>query len=478
MKPKTFALASLMFLALTLSMFNLLTETVKGQGQEADYWAVILCAAELYGGVKGGPGDAAYAYHVLSTHYAFNDIYYLHYNTNISEVDAYANSTNFRWAITNWLVNKSDSNDIIFIYVIAHGGGIAHRPGDIPYWGDNLTFYKGEYDENWDESYNSLYEIQEEHVINDTFPYAPVDVNGDGYIKSWVNIDEVLFFYNPNDYMTDDELASDLDTLNGKYETLIFATQQCMGGGLIDDLSGPNRIIMTAVDETHVAFGDEEADGEPFDQLSDWSGAFFDALHGEDTSYNVGTDELVHEGEQVDADYNDDGHVSMLEVFNYTSLQTVFVQGYPQTEWLDDNGDRLPTYVNETDYGSDCDTGTLAAATWFPRKNYNLTVETRLTSEAEVQGVSVWIDGNLTEGSPVINYSVTAEGHNIQVQSPIYWQGHTYYFAYWDDGHGGNPIHIHVEEDKTITAYYSQSPTGCPFVYAWNGTHYVIATTY
>ena len=38
-------------------MTNMLTETVVGQTQEADYWAVILCAAEIYGGTKGGPGD-------------------------------------------------------------------------------------------------------------------------------------------------------------------------------------------------------------------------------------------------------------------------------------------------------------------------------------------------------------------------------------------------------------------------------------
>lgn len=153
MKAKTFVLMALMVFALTLSMFySLPVETVKGQTNEVECWAVILCAAKIHGGTLGGPGDAAYAYHVLSTHYAFNDIYYLHYDTNISEVDAYANSTNFRWAITNWLANRSDSNDIILIYVIAHGGGIAHRPPDgIPLWGDNLTLYCGQYDENLDE---------------------------------------------------------------------------------------------------------------------------------------------------------------------------------------------------------------------------------------------------------------------------------------------------------------------------------------
>lgn len=264
-----------------------------------------------------------------------------------------------------------------------------------------------------------------------------VDVNGDGYIKGWVGIDEVLKFYDPGDNMTDDELASDLDTLNGKYKTLIFATQQCMGGGLIDDISGPNRIIMTAIDETHLAIADMDGDA-----LSEWSAAFFDALHGEDTSYNVGAGKLIHEGNPVDADYNDDGHVSMLEVFNYTSSHTPSVQGYPQTEWLDDNGNHLPTYVNETDYGSHCDAGTLASATWFPRKCYNLTVKTRLTSEQEVTGVNVWIDGNLTEGSPVINYTVVAGGHNVQVPSSITWQGDPhYYFYYWDGAPNENPTY-------------------------------------
>lgn len=309
----------MLIFAFTLSNFKMLTGTVKGQAQEVDYWAVILCATKIYGGTLGGPGDAAYAYHVLSTHYVFNDIYYLHYDTTIPEVDAYANSTNFRWAITDWLANKADSNpdsdDIMFIYVIAHGGGIAYQPPSAePYWGDNLTLYGGRYDENLDERYNNLREIEEAHVINSTYPYGPVDVNGDGRIKGWVDIDEILCFYYDWDNMTDDELAGDLNTLNGKYGTLIFATQQCMGGGLIDDLSGPNRTIMTAIDETHLAIADVNDDA-----LSEWSAAFFDALHGESTSYSVSAGEIIHEGNSVDADSNDDGRVSMLETFTYAS---------------------------------------------------------------------------------------------------------------------------------------------------------------
>jgi len=464
-----------MLFALTLSTFTMSTNTVNGQVQEMDYWAVILCTTGIDGGTKGGPGDAAYAYHVLSTHYAFNDIYYLHYNTTIPEVDAYANSTNFRWAITNWLANKADSNpnseDIMFIYVIAHGAGIAYRPPDsIPLWGDNLTLYNGHYDENKDEIYSSLNEIQEEHVVNEFG--NPVDVNNDSRIRGWVGIDELLRFHDySRDNMTDDELASDLNTLNGKYKTLIFATQQCMGGGLIDDLSGPNRIIMTAIDETHLAYADWDGDG-----LSEWTQAFFDALHGEDTSYNAGTGKLIHEGDLINADYNNDGNVSMLEIFNYTSehMHTVEINiGYPQTVWLDDDGNRLPTYVNETDCGNHCDNGSLACNTWFLRKHCNLTVKTYTTSGSEVSGVKVWIDGSL-EYSPIIAHDVTAETHNITVEPTIYLNGYEYRFSFWEDGSTSNPRMLHMHENKTITAYYYVHAQGCPFVSIWNGTKFVI----
>jgi len=441
-----------MLIVLTFSMLNgLFIDVAKCEANETSYWAVIVCStASPY----SARGSAAYAYHVLNAHYAFNDICYLHFNTDPSEVDMLANTTNFQWAITEWLVDCceiSSGNDVIFIYFVGHGGGIEH-PWRYAIDEDCLIMAGGLYDSNEDERHVGRFEIHEEHLRRFPDEHEPYDINHDNH-TTWVSVDECLFF--PDANVTDDELGDYLDTLNGKYETLTFATQQCMGGGLIDDISRYDRIIITAVDEWHEAVADFDDDG-----LDEWSGALFDALHGEKCRFEGG--EIVHLGDPVDADFDNDTHISMLNIFNYTSDATDHLDLrdqnghiYPQIVWLSDDGKYIPTYANETNFGKPCENGTLASITWFPKRYYNLTVETRLTSETEVTGVNVWIDGELT-GTSSNPLNVSAGNHDVKVEPMIYYQGSYYLFTYWYGAPDQNPTHVHIDENETVTAYYTK----------------------
>lgn len=202
---------------------------------------------------------------------------------------------------------------------------------------------------------------------------------------------------------------------------------------------------------------------------------FMDALHGEEMDWNPLSQKLIHSGINVNADLNNDDHVSLLEAWNYSwNNSHARLDGF-DTPCLDDNGDGLPTYKNETDYGNCCDNGALANTTWFARRYCNLTVEARKISGQSINDVDVWVDGELT-GDSFVPFNVTAGGHNVKVESPICVGASNYYFAYWNGGSGGNPKYfdLHDVTNKTITAYYSLSPAGCPFVSSWNGTHYVL----
>jgi len=305
---------------------------------KVEYWALIVCGDD-FGYCYNFGADAAYMYHVLREHYCFDDdhIYYLHVDTTAPGVDDLATKAKFRWAITDWLANRSDENDIIFIYFTNHGGGCS----------DDEQALKGGRYEVGSESDEGT-----EHYINDT----------------WWGVDECLYLYGagtpPEEYW-DDELADDIDYLDSqnKYGKLIFACLACYSGGLIDDISAENRIIMTAANETHTASRIGE------DNFSPWSDAFIDALHGEDAYWDLYERLAVHKGIPVDADFNDDGNVSMKEAWDYAWEHGEARLNGSETDWLDDNGNGHPTYINGSDIDSpfDPNDGTLAASTWLPK---------------------------------------------------------------------------------------------------------------
>ncbi|HEY4674971.1 MAG TPA: dockerin type I domain-containing protein [Candidatus Bathyarchaeia archaeon] len=175
-----------------------------------------------------------------------------------------------------------------------------------------------------------------------------IDLNGNGNTNNWVGIDECAQLQDGSYW--DDELASDLNTLS--YAKLIFVKQGCLvgnlscfSGGLIDDISANKRIIMSASSETSYSYGPE------YDSYSYWSKAFIDALHGQETHYDTTSNSVVHENPPVyaDADYDNDGYVSMWEAWEYAWYNDLARLAGLETPWLDDNFNDLPTYRNEAD---------------------------------------------------------------------------------------------------------------------------------
>jgi len=93
----------------------------------------------------------------------FDGIYSLDVFTSRPNVNASSTKVNVRSAITSWLKDSSDENDIVFIYYASHGGGYClHDGGGGP---DNWLPWAmawGRYDVSSDEgneiSENNLHE--------------------------------------------------------------------------------------------------------------------------------------------------------------------------------------------------------------------------------------------------------------------------------------------------------------------------------
>jgi len=368
---------------------------------------------------------------------------------------------NVIWAITEWLQQRSGPNDIVFVYFAVHGLG--YKNGyDYANDNDAQKKLKNLLDTNGDE---------DDEVSETTLGF---DINENGDPDDWVGIDEELYLTEQStecETIMDDELRLNFSTLN--YGKFIFATTACFGGGLIDDMSAPNRIIMVAANETW--------EGGPMqgpDWLSPWASHFMDALHGEDVCWNWTPYELIHKGTRInDTDSNEDGHVSILEAWNYAWEHD---ENRPthETPWLDDDNNGLPTYKNETDGGTDwgncTDDGILANNTWLPRRHHYLNVKTRKTSGYEISGVKVWINGSLDYSPAAAN--LTTGTYNITVETSIYLDGYEYKFSFWEDDSTSNPRMLDYDLDpycnRTITAYYHIQAGGCPFIYVWNDTDY------
>jgi len=389
--------------------------------------------------------DTQYMYHVLTEHYQVDGIIYLDVNYDRPGVNDVANKVTVRYAIRITLAEWADENDIVFIYFSGHGAGY------------NVKYGKkegGRYDTSTSGYIDEGDEIKE---------------NG-----HWVGIDEALCIETEKgarvyDYYWDDELATDLNYVKGR---IVLVVQCCFSGGLIDDLSGPNRIIMTSTNESWYSYYSDtkEKMGDPGYGFSEWSEAFIDALHGERAYYDVTTHEVVHTDIAVDADYNDDGYVSLWEAWHYAWNHdearyavghNTCPSGIPmdETPWFDDDGDGLPTFKN----GEDCfDTngqGDLAKQTYLGRKH-------TLSISTSTGGTTDPSPGTYTYhyGTYILVYAEPDDGYS---------------FDYWIlDGvkKYDNPIQVLVDSDHTLKAYFRWvgSGGGCPYVYTWNGLAYVL----
>jgi len=136
--------------------------------------------------------------------------------------------------------------------------------------------------------FNTLSNIlnEDDHLFVYTTDHGGQTSGNDVYLYLW------------GETMTDDEFAVELDKVDAGKITITM--EQCHSGGFIDDISADGRIISTAclaAEESHAL-----ANLTYNEYIYHWTSA----ISGE-----------TPEGTTVDADYNNDGWVSMREAFDY-----------------------------------------------------------------------------------------------------------------------------------------------------------------
>jgi len=178
-------------------------------------------------------------------------------------------------------------NDTLFVMTNDHGGGLLTRgSGSL-----SPGIYGGRNDDNDDERTDNLFE----GAIN-------YDINGDGDKNDRFFIDETLSLWQTSAF-SDDQLAAEVNKIRN-YKEIIIVAEQCFSGGMLQDLNGPRRIIMSAA--TDVQVSRSRKPGLIFNEFSFW---FMAALSGEKPD---GTG-------RVNADADGNGKVSMAEAFNFAA---------------------------------------------------------------------------------------------------------------------------------------------------------------
>lgn len=165
-----------------------------------------------------------------------------------------------------------------------------------------------------------------------------IDVNQDGDMEDWVSIDEMVNLAIGSD-MLDDDLAVFLNRIDASVITIFM--EQCFSGGFIEDLSGSNRVIAAATEEDTVSWGNVFVE------------YFTEALHW-----------ATRSGSPVDADKDHNGHISMMEAFNYAAERD-YTWEIPQ---YDDNGDNIGSPYPIPQGGD----GSLGARTYLESFFYSL----------------------------------------------------------------------------------------------------------
>lgn len=141
------------------------------------------------------------------------------------------------------------------------------------------------------------------------------DLNGDEVDIH--QIDETIYYYGQtSNTISDDTLAVRINSI--KFTKLIAVLEPCFSGGLIRDLSGRNRIIISAASEFEYSWGGAPGNHDMFSYY------FTCAVNSAD-----------HSGTAVNADTNNDGVVSILEAFLYAKNNDTA----SETPFLEDSGD-------------------------------------------------------------------------------------------------------------------------------------------
>jgi hypothetical protein len=334
----------------------------------------------------------------------FGNYEVLYLSTNLSltpRANMTANRTNLQWALTSWLNSSSIPDTQVWIWIFSHGVGLFHYSPLLYGESESWTVDGGRAEMNSDEGPEIT-----EYLIDK-------DVDGDGVRSNttWVGVDEGLCLSSPGGLETvwDDEFR---DWLAGvRYRRMVIyigtcrsvgasenETESCFGGGFIDDLSAPRRIIISSTNETYWGWYD------PTTGIGYFEGPFMDALTVHTQAWNDSCDSI-----------DSDGVTSVLEAYKYAydhDLARKAVRnpsGDPGNDpwrdvycnwlevdecpWLDDGGNSFPTFMNGTDvgvgpYGYDSGDGELARYTWLVSGRYSGCVED-VNDDLKVDGEDV-----------------------------------------------------------------------------------------
>lgn len=143
--------------------------------------------------------------------------------------------------------------------------------------------------------------------------------DSDGDENDTQSIDETFSRYNVSS-ITDDDFADLINEINAAQ--MIIVLEPCFSGGFLADLSGENRVIMSAATENEYSWA---MSGGAYDEFSYH---FTSAVNGNDP-----------DGNTIDADTDNDGRVTMLEAFIYAKDNDTA----SETPQYEDDGDGVST---------------------------------------------------------------------------------------------------------------------------------------
>ena len=212
--------------------------------------------------------DLKFMYKTLKSKYGYTDErIVVVYKNGIGEdeemtVDYAASVTGLRNAI-NYLTPKIFGTASLFFFITNHGGG---------YSLSDAANYSG---------------------VMDAAPLDEIDT---------YKYDETVFYYNQADNkITDDSLSVNLNKIvKSGTNRLIAVMEPCFSGGLLRDLRGNNRTLVSAANEFEFSWAGAPGNHDLFSYY------FTSALNKAD-----------HEGNPINADTNGDGKISILEAFLY-----------------------------------------------------------------------------------------------------------------------------------------------------------------
>jgi hypothetical protein len=260
--------------------------------------------------------------------YPAANIYVLYWNGTGLTTDVPVNysdtSANVK-TVFQTLAGKMGFTDSLYVETDCHGAGFL-KQADGP---DGPGMYCGRVDNNsWAAPFGPAgTKVREMDNVADNL----VGISGNGT----VGIDEGLGMEDGSTFY-DKDFAADVNSIK-YYSKMVFNLNQCFSAGFIEDLMGPQRVLMSCASENSCGHA-----GSPLEPFVD---KFLAALQGTDPAT----------GQSVNADTNHDGKVSILEAYLYARP---FVTNCEEPQYSDD-GSGVPVDIpgqgnSQGAFGSTC----------------------------------------------------------------------------------------------------------------------------